>query len=245
MDPRRTTGTNGTPDTSSCCQDSKWPEERIRFRESWRSPLADLRPLPLANLTTCNPPPPHCHSVQFLLDGLAALLQGAGANPPEFVTSPCKRRSHSRRLLEEVCAAHLRLLYSGKVSAARPEGLILEKSLTRRQILPMNLTKAESCWRPGIFNRAVWDDPMATVEPATDQILNLEEASHYLRIKRRTLYTLAARGVVPAAKIGGQWRFRRSQLDSLFETGHQVTSEREGLAAAAVPTDPRSADHRK
>ena len=53
--------------------------------------------------------------------------------------------------------------------------------------------------------------------PYADEILNLEEASRYLRIKRRTLYALAARGDVPAAKIGGQWRFRRSQLDGLFE----------------------------
>ncbi len=86
---------------------------------------------------------------------------------------------------------------------------------------------------------------MTTGDPATDQILNLEEASHYLRIKRRTLYTLAARGVVPAAKIGGQWRFRRSQLDGLFASTHQATAEREGLAAVAVHTDPRSGEQGK
>jgi excisionase family DNA binding protein len=55
--------------------------------------------------------------------------------------------------------------------------------------------------------------------PKTDEVLNLDEASRYLRIKRRTLYSLAARGDVPAAKIGGQWRFRRSQLDGLFDEG--------------------------
>jgi excisionase family DNA binding protein len=67
---------------------------------------------------------------------------------------------------------------------------------------------------------------MVTAEVAADEILNLEEASRYLRIKRRTLYTLAARGVVPAAKIGGQWRFRRSQLDGLFEAGHHESGQR-------------------
>ncbi len=50
-----------------------------------------------------------------------------------------------------------------------------------------------------------------------EDVLNLEETSQYLRIKRRTLYVLTARGVVPGVKIGGQWRFRRSQLDGLFE----------------------------
>jgi excisionase family DNA binding protein len=52
--------------------------------------------------------------------------------------------------------------------------------------------------------------------------MNLEETSRYLRIKRRTLYALAARGEVPAVKIGGQWRFRRSHLDSLFEEARQA-----------------------
>jgi excisionase family DNA binding protein len=58
-----------------------------------------------------------------------------------------------------------------------------------------------------------------------DEILNLDEASRYLRIKPRTLYSLAARGIVPAAKIGGQWRFLRSQLDGLFEAGRRVPAE--------------------
>jgi len=47
---------------------------------------------------------------------------------------------------------------------------------------------------------------MPTGETKAEEILNLEEASRYLHIRRRTLYTLAARGMVPGAKIGGQWR---------------------------------------
>jgi excisionase family DNA binding protein len=58
----------------------------------------------------------------------------------------------------------------------------------------------------------------------TAEIMSLEEASRYLRIKRRTLYTLAARGEVPAAKIGGQWRFRRSHLDGLFDGARHARS---------------------
>ncbi len=65
-------------------------------------------------------------------------------------------------------------------------------------------------------------EPMVLSEIDAEEILNLEEASRYLRIKRRTLYTLAARGIVPAAKIGGQWRFRRSQLERLFDGGQPV-----------------------
>ncbi len=61
--------------------------------------------------------------------------------------------------------------------------------------------------------------------PNLADVMNLDEASRYLRIKRRTLYSLAARGEVPAAKIGGQWRFRRSQLDGLFGGGGQPAAE--------------------
>jgi excisionase family DNA binding protein len=67
-----------------------------------------------------------------------------------------------------------------------------------------------------------------------EEILNLEEASRYLRIKRRTLYTLAARGGVPAAKIGGQWRFRKSQLDRLFEEEPSRARAGEGTAPVSV-----------
>ncbi len=52
-----------------------------------------------------------------------------------------------------------------------------------------------------------------------EEILNFEEAADYLRIKRRTLYTLAAQRKVPAVKIGGQWRFQKKALRALFETG--------------------------
>ncbi len=66
---------------------------------------------------------------------------------------------------------------------------------------------------------------MVLRDAEADEVLNLDEASRYLRIKRRTLYALAARGDVPAAKIGGQWRFRKSQLDGLFERGRSVGPE--------------------
>lgn len=79
---------------------------------------------------------------------------------------------------------------------------------------------------------------MPTVETKADEILNLEEASRYLHIRRRTLYTLAARGMVPGAKIGGQWRFRRSQLDGLFEAGPCETSAAENPALPAMDRRP-------
>lgn len=49
-------------------------------------------------------------------------------------------------------------------------------------------------------------------EPDSD-ILTLDEVAAYLKAGKRTVYRLAASGEIPAFKLGGTWRFRRSELD--------------------------------
>jgi len=49
-------------------------------------------------------------------------------------------------------------------------------------------------------------------EPDGD-ILTLDEVAVYLKAGKRTVYRLAASGEIPAFKLGGTWRFRRSELD--------------------------------
>lgn len=44
-------------------------------------------------------------------------------------------------------------------------------------------------------------------------ILTLDEVAAYLKAGKRTIYRLAASGDIPAFKLGGTWRFRRSELD--------------------------------
>jgi len=44
-------------------------------------------------------------------------------------------------------------------------------------------------------------------------VMTAEEAATYLRIARATLYRLAAKGGVPAVKVGRVWRFSRQLLD--------------------------------
>lgn len=46
-----------------------------------------------------------------------------------------------------------------------------------------------------------------------DDILTLDEVAAYLKAGKRTVYRLAASGEIPAFKLGGTWRFRRSELD--------------------------------
>jgi excisionase family DNA binding protein len=50
-------------------------------------------------------------------------------------------------------------------------------------------------------------------ESAGQGLLNIREAARYLGISHHTLYKLLERREVPAAKIGGSWRFNRTTLD--------------------------------
>lgn len=49
---------------------------------------------------------------------------------------------------------------------------------------------------------------------ATDgEILTLEEVAAFLKAGKRTVYRFAQSGEIPAFKLGGTWRFRRSELE--------------------------------
>lgn len=46
------------------------------------------------------------------------------------------------------------------------------------------------------------------------EIMTVKEVAAYLRIKEKTAYRLAGEGKIPAFKVGGSWRFRRTELDA-------------------------------
>ena len=50
-----------------------------------------------------------------------------------------------------------------------------------------------------------------------EQIMTLREVAKYLGLHAMTVYKLTREGRVPAAKIGGQWRFKRDVLDEWLE----------------------------
>jgi len=51
-----------------------------------------------------------------------------------------------------------------------------------------------------------------------EQIMTLREVAKYLGLHIMTVYKLTREGRVPAAKIGGQWRFKRDVLDEWLES---------------------------
>jgi len=51
-------------------------------------------------------------------------------------------------------------------------------------------------------------------EPSHDnEILTLEEVARYLRLTPQTIYKWAQEKRIPAAKLGKEWRFRKSIVD--------------------------------
>ena len=57
-------------------------------------------------------------------------------------------------------------------------------------------------------------------------LLNIREAARYLGISHHTLYKLLERREVPAAKIGGSWRFNRTTLDEFVASQSLVPRPR-------------------
>jgi excisionase family DNA binding protein len=45
------------------------------------------------------------------------------------------------------------------------------------------------------------------------EIMTIDEVAMLLKLKLKTAYHLAAKGDIPGFKVGGSWRFRRSELD--------------------------------
>jgi excisionase family DNA binding protein len=70
------------------------------------------------------------------------------------------------------------------------------------------------------------DTPTRPPSEDTREVLDLQGAADYLGIKTRTLGDLVRTGQVPAAKVGRQWRFLRSQLTEWLAHGGGETHNR-------------------
>ncbi len=48
-------------------------------------------------------------------------------------------------------------------------------------------------------------------------IMTIKEISEYLKLAEKTVYRLVAAKKIPGFKIGGAWRFRKSEIDKWIE----------------------------
>lgn len=51
------------------------------------------------------------------------------------------------------------------------------------------------------------------MKTSQDQILTLDELAAYLKVGKCTLYRMSTQAEIPAFKVGGTWRFRRSDIN--------------------------------
>lgn len=53
-------------------------------------------------------------------------------------------------------------------------------------------------------------------ETQTD-IMTIREVADYLKLTEKTAYRRTAEGKIPGFKVGGSWRFKRSELEDWIE----------------------------
>ena len=46
-----------------------------------------------------------------------------------------------------------------------------------------------------------------------DTIMTMDEVCEFLRVHKSTVYRMLKRGLMPAFKVGSDWRFSRARLD--------------------------------
>ena len=56
------------------------------------------------------------------------------------------------------------------------------------------------------------------MRPNRTQIMTLKEVAAYLGLHHLTIYRLIQEKKIPAARLGGRWRFKKDVLDKWIET---------------------------
>jgi excisionase family DNA binding protein len=59
----------------------------------------------------------------------------------------------------------------------------------------------------------------------TNEILTIKEVATLLKVGDRTVYALAQQAQLPGFKVGGQWRFRRHDLEAWIEQQKSHTQD--------------------
>lgn len=58
-----------------------------------------------------------------------------------------------------------------------------------------------------------------------NDIITIKEVSEYLKLAEKTAYRLAAQGKIPGFKVGGSWRFRKSEIEGWLEQQRNVKTK--------------------
>lgn len=55
-------------------------------------------------------------------------------------------------------------------------------------------------------------------------VITIRELAAYLKTAEKTLYRLVGEGAVPGFKVGGSWRFRKSEIDKWIKKQEAAAS---------------------
>jgi len=58
-----------------------------------------------------------------------------------------------------------------------------------------------------------------------EEIFTIKELAAYLKLAEKTAYRLASDGKLPGFKVGGAWRFRKSEIDRWIVKQEQKKAE--------------------
>lgn len=61
-----------------------------------------------------------------------------------------------------------------------------------------------------------------------DEVMSTNEAADFLKVSRTTLMKFVQEGVIPAQKLGRQWRFSKQALLKWLESGQVKKDTRDG-----------------
>ena len=50
-----------------------------------------------------------------------------------------------------------------------------------------------------------------------DEIMSIKEVAGYLKVNEQTVYRMVQSKKIPAVKLGGQWKIKKSHLDRMFD----------------------------
>jgi len=69
--------------------------------------------------------------------------------------------------------------------------------------------------------------PTTQMDSSSDPaaIMTIKEVSDYLKVTERTIYRLAAGKQIPSFKVGGSWRFSRSEIDQWIKSQSSMPME--------------------
>lgn len=71
-----------------------------------------------------------------------------------------------------------------------------------------------------------------------DRWFSVEEIAQYLGVSKESIYRWLERGVIPANKVGKQWRFKTTEVDDWVKRGDASENHR-SLKSDSVKIDDR------